>query len=330
MRTTITITALAAAAAQAQDLNQTIVGCVEVECPAAADNVNDNCAIADTGSFPSIGLTRVPTDNSALSGLSWVKGFNITDANSQRTFHNSFYLGTPPDLNLSNSTGGCAVFLHGASGSLSFGQNETSATAEGTCADAMGSLCVDALVSRARTLVEGYANEDDRPSISDTCARLQRDLEDGRDDACASISNGDWSNFVGAALTGEGAPQPISQQQNSSSTCWPVIPKQDGLTLISEYHTTGSDLVEDAERAQWAITPVLTVFYSAGNGSLVTDVDASLSCVKTMGPARASLDTINDGSDDHDSGATTLSASKSWAPTAFAATLAIFLISYVA
>lgn len=197
MRTTLTITALAVAAAQAQDLNQTIIGCVEVECLAAADNVNDNCSIADTGSFPSIGLTRVPTGNSALSGLSWVKGFNITDANSQRTFHSSFYLGTPPELNLSSSTGACAVFLHGVSGSLSFGQNETAATAEGTCADAMGSSCVDALVSRARTLVDGYSKEDNRPSISDTCARLQKDLEDGKDDACAPINGGDWTNFTG-------------------------------------------------------------------------------------------------------------------------------------
>ncbi|XXH02553.1 hypothetical protein Hte_008930 [Hypoxylon texense] len=330
MRTTVTITALAAAAAQAQDLNQTIVGCIEVECPAAADNVNDNCAVADTGSFPSIGLTRVPTGNSALSGLSWVKGFNITDSSSGRAFHSSFYLGTPPGLNLTDSTGACAVFLHGASGSLSFGQNATSATAQGTCADAMGSSCVDALVSRARTLVEGYAGEDDRPSISDVCARLQKDLEDGRDDACASISGGDWTNFTGVALTGDGAPQPLSQQQNASSACWPIIPKQDELTLISEYQTAGSDLIEDAEKAQWAITPVLTVFYSAGDRSLVTDVDASLSCVKTMGPARASLDTINDGSDDPDSGAAALLPSGSWMPTAFAITLATIIISYAA
>ncbi|KAI1760527.1 hypothetical protein GGR53DRAFT_76888 [Hypoxylon sp. FL1150] len=329
MRSTLTITALAVAAVQAQDLNQTIVGCVEVECPAAADNVNDNCSIADTGSFPSIGLTRVPTSNSALSGLSWVKGFNITDANAQRTFHSSFYLGTPADLNLSNWTGACAVFLHGVSGSLSFGQNKTAATAEGTCADAMGSSCVDALVLRVRTLVDGYVKEDDRPSISDTCARLQKDLEDGKDDACAPIDGGDWTDFVGVALTGEGAPQSLSQQQNSSSTCWPVIPKQDELTLVSEYQTTGTDLVEDAEKAQWAITPVLTVFYSAGNGSLVTDVDASLSCVKTMGPARASLDTMNDGLDDPDSGAAVLVLSRSWVPIAIVATIATILNSYI-
>lgn len=200
MRTIIAVAATAGAAALAQDLNQTIVGCVEVECPASStDNANDNCTVANTGSFSSIGLTRVPTNNSALAGLSWAKGFNITDSSSGRSFHNSFYLGTPPEFELNSSTGACAVFLHGVSGALSFGQNETDATAEGTCGDAMGSACVDALVSRARSLVDGYSGG---LSNSDACSRLQKDLEDSMDDACQPVSGGDWTSFVGVGEFG--------------------------------------------------------------------------------------------------------------------------------
>ncbi|KAI2630302.1 hypothetical protein GGS26DRAFT_104978 [Hypomontagnella submonticulosa] len=334
MRAAFTIAAFAVAAVQAQDLNQTIVGCVEVECPAAADNVNDNCTVADTGSFPTIGLTRMPTDDNAkaLSGLSWVKGFNFTDSDGQiRHFHNSFYLGAPADLRLDSATGSCAVFLHGASAGISFGSNVLDELAQGTCADAMGSSCVDALVSRARSLVEGYTKDgSNKPSISDVCSRLQKDLQDSNDDACARISKGSWSNFTSAALTGDGAPKAIAQQQNSSGNCWPIIPKQDSLTLVSEYTTNGSQLADDQAKAQLAITPIITVFYPESNGSLVANVDASMTCVKVMGPPRASLDTISNGTNDPDSGAVKLSSSYTWASTALALTIAAFITSYAA
>lgn len=200
MRAALALSAAAIAATQvhAQDLNQTIVGCVEVECPASSqDTANDNCTVADTGSFTSIGLTRVPTNDTAISGLSWVKGFNITDSSSGRDFHSSFYLGAPPSLSLNSSMGGCAVFLHGVSGSISFGQNETDATALGTCNDAMGASCVSALTEAARSHIsEYYSAGDNRPSTADACARLQSDLQSATFDACAPIQRGTWNNFT--------------------------------------------------------------------------------------------------------------------------------------
>ncbi|KAI0837186.1 hypothetical protein F5Y06DRAFT_93397 [Hypoxylon sp. FL0890] len=340
MRAAFTISAVAVAAAQvhAQDLNQTIVGCVEVECPASSqDTVNDNCTIADTGSFPYIGLTRVAapsqqTNDTALSGLSWVKGFNITDSSGGRNFHSSFYLGAPPSLSLNASTGGCAVFMHGVSSSLAFGQNQTDPEAQGTCADAMGASCVSALTAAARSHISDYYNTNgDKPSAADACARLQSDLQNATVDACAPIQKGSWSNFTSVALTGDGAPQPISQQQNASSNCWPITPKDDSLALVSEYTQPGSDLVEDAEKAQWAITPILTVYYPISDGSPLHDVDASLSCVKVMGPARASLDTMNNGTNDNTgSGAAALSSSYPLVSATFCAVIAAVFASYMA
>ncbi|KAI1657773.1 hypothetical protein F4813DRAFT_359511 [Daldinia decipiens] len=329
MRTAFVISALAAAAAQvqAQDLNKTIVGCADVECPASStSSVNDKCTVADTDSFIYVGLTRVPTDNDALSGLSWSKGFKVGSYNNNRDYESTFYLGTPPDLQLNNSTGACAVFLHGASKNLAFpGDNDE--TAQGTCTDAMGSSCVDALVSRATTLVNGYNSGSERLSVSEACSRLQKDLEDSKDEACARISQGSWSNFTSAALTGTNASQPIGQQQNSSSNCWPVIPKQNDLTLVSQYNYTGDDTIKELERAVWAITPIITVFYSAGNGSLVTETEASMSCLKVVGPPRASLATMTDGSGDTDgSGAVGLSSSQSVLSVALFAAVAAFFV----
>ncbi|KAI1464083.1 uncharacterized protein F4812DRAFT_222112 [Daldinia caldariorum] len=328
LRKVFAVSALAAAAARAQDLRQPIVGCADLECPASSrGDVNDNCTVADTGSYIYVGLTRIPTDNDALSGISWSKGFNVGSSDNKREFQSTFYLGTPPDLQLNNSTGACAVFLHGASQNIAF-PGEDSEPAQGTCTDALGSSCVDALVSRARTLVNGYNSGSESLSISEACSRLQQDLEDSNDQACTRVSKGHWSNFTSVALTGEGAPQPITQQQNSSSTCWPVIPKQDDLTLVSQYNYTGGNLASELEEAMFAITPIITVFYSAGNGSLATDTEASLSCVKVVGPARASLSTINNGSNDHDgSGAMGLSSTQSLLSAALVAGGAAYFIS---
>ncbi|KAI0895943.1 hypothetical protein F4806DRAFT_496845 [Annulohypoxylon nitens] len=330
----------------AQDLSWTIVGCVEFECPASSyDTANDNCTIADTGSFPYIGLTRASSNasssSSPLSSLSWVKGVNITDtasrnpsSNSSRTFHSSFYLGAPPSFSLNASTGACAVFLRGAeSWDLSFGGNATDEVAEGTCADAMGSSCVLALVARAKAWIsEYYSNSSSGGALSnkEPCERLRLDLLDGESEACVSVSKGSWSNFTAVALAGDDAPTPISRQENSSSTCWPIIPKEDSLTLVAEFSETGSDLVADAEDAFWAITPILTVLFPLENGVTENAIDASLSCVKAMGPARASVDTINNGTDDQDNGASIPSSPYPFAATASYMIATVLFILYIA
>ncbi|KAJ8130630.1 hypothetical protein O1611_g2999 [Lasiodiplodia mahajangana] len=293
---------------RSQDLNSTIVGCVEIGCPGStADTVNDNCTVVDD-SFTYIGLTSVPTTQQSLKGLTWTKGFEIIDsADNNRTFQSSFFLGAPPDFSL-NHTGGCSVFLHGVSTSLSFGNDGTAnETSEGTCADAMGSACVTALVDRARTLFQRSTTNN--TSDADLCSALQDDLDKNMDDACRRVSRGSWTDLSSTALTGNGSPRPISTNENGTSTCWPVLPKQNQLTHVADYDVQGTLLVSDGETAQFSITPILTVFYPRGDGSIVSDIDASLTCAKAVGPSRASLDTMSDGSDDHDGSAMSSSPS---------------------
>ncbi|KAI0116431.1 hypothetical protein GGR51DRAFT_574709 [Nemania sp. FL0031] len=128
-----------------QDLNSTIVSCIEVGCPAStADTANDNCIVVDD-SFTYVGPTRVPTTQQSPKGLSWTKGFEIVDLPvNRRSFRSPFFLSTPPDFNLKN-TGGCSMLLHGASTSLSFGDDGTKdENSQGTCANATGSACISA------------------------------------------------------------------------------------------------------------------------------------------------------------------------------------------
>lgn len=329
------------ACVRSQDLNSTIVGCVDLDCPAStADTANDNCTVADK-SFTYVGLTRIPTTQESLQGLSWTKGFNIIDLpNNNRTFQNSFYLGTPPDLKLS-STGACSVFFHGVSTSLSFGgDNGKNETSQGTCADAMGSDCVNALLNRAKTFIK--ESENNNTSDTDLCSALQDHLHNNMDTPCLRISGGSWTNLSSTGkprvvkliraspetydanltrlfeeITGNGSPQPISKEDNSTSTCWPVLPKQNQLTHVADYMVPvslltlshvmiiqthnisiyqGTHLEKDAQTALAAITPIITVFYPEEKGSIVGDIDASLTCVKVLGPPRASLDTMSDGS----------------------------------
>ncbi|KAJ3565391.1 hypothetical protein NPX13_g7520 [Xylaria arbuscula] len=303
--------ALSVAHAYAQELNQTVVGCVELDCPPSADAVNDNCTVAGL-SFPSVGLTRIPTDNAGLKDkVSWTKGFQIIDnPDSNRTFHSAFYFGTSPGLDLGD-TGACAVLFHGLEAALSFDKvNPNIESAQGTCSDAMGSDCVTALLDRAQKLVDSFGNS--ASSSEDACAKLKDDLDKNMDNACLSLSKGSWTNLTSAVLSGKGAAQPLSGDKNSSSTCWPVLPKENELTLSSEYKTNGSDLLDEVQAAMYAITPILTLFFPTGDKSVVTTGDASLSCLKVVGPAKASLDTQSDGSQDqHDNGAPTAFSSRS-------------------
>lgn len=127
------------------------------------------------------------------------------------------------------------------------------------------------------------------------------------------------------AIAGKGAPEPITGQQNASSTCWPITAKNNDLTLVDDYgyrvrishpwgrthdfnySMKGTEYVRDIGRAMFAITPILTLFYPGQEGSLVNTSDASLSCIKVMGPALATLKTMYNG--EGSNGASGLSAS---------------------
>ncbi|KAI1173621.1 hypothetical protein F4777DRAFT_429431 [Nemania sp. FL0916] len=291
----ITLILSSLACVRGQDLNKTIVGCADLECPpSSADKQSDNCTVTDK-SFGYVGVTRIPTSQKSLQGLSWTKGYTAVDLpNNNRTFQSYFYLGTPPGLKL-NGTGACSVFFNGISTSLSFGgedgKNETS---QGTCADALGSDCVNGLVDHAKRFVQ-----DSGSNNTDLCSALQDELRKNVDNACLHISSGVWTNLTSIDLAGNApgtvAVQPISALDNSTSTCWPVLPKQNQLVHVTDYIAQGTLLSGDAQAALVAITPILTVFYPTEKDSAVADIDASLTCVKVVGPPRASLDTINNG-----------------------------------
>ncbi|KAI1089876.1 hypothetical protein F5B19DRAFT_353558 [Rostrohypoxylon terebratum] len=137
----------------AQDLNKTVVGCVELECPARShDTANDNSAIANTGSFPYVRrayarvlqrvLFLIPSIQSVLG--------QTRQHHRRHISHSSFYQATPPTSFLNASTGTSAERNRRT---CAFSGNATDEVAEGTCGSAVGSSCVIALVSRAKSRI---------------------------------------------------------------------------------------------------------------------------------------------------------------------------------
>lgn len=183
----------AAQALNAQSLDETIVGCAEVDCPTASDSTAAECQVADKD-FAMIGLARVPTDTDALEGLSWVEGVALGDSDGNRTFDKTFFLGTPPDLDL-NGTIACALFFTHVSDRVSFGDDgDDESISQGTCEEALSEKCVSALISRAEDL------DFDGLKSAEVCKKLQEEFEDNLDSECDSFADG--SKWVGLNSTG--------------------------------------------------------------------------------------------------------------------------------
>ena len=223
--------------------NPSIVGCLEVGCPLQDKGIDPKCTLVDK-TYNVIGLASIPVTTSNLAGLTWTEGVALEDRNNQRNFNTNFYFGTPLDKNLTG-TGACAVFFNDITNRVAFSSNITE-TSEGTCEEAMGSQCASALINRATNLdFKGLGT-------TQACAQLQKAFTENLDPGCANIATG--SNWTGitvkrkllyhngwfiintnqcTALTGPDAALPITTSQNASSNCWPVLPKQNSLALIS-------------------------------------------------------------------------------------------------
>ncbi|KAI0393823.1 hypothetical protein F5Y17DRAFT_430399 [Xylariaceae sp. FL0594] len=247
--------------ASSEALNSTIVGCVEVGCPPSSSvKAEDNCTVTDN-SYSYIGLTSLDTAHDNLKGLTWTKAVKAIDSGGKSiTFKSSFLLGTPPNLDLSNTTA-CSLFFHGISPSLSFHNNTPDLElAQGTCSDALGADCAKSLLDQARGFLD--RSRDNITSSEELCSALRENLTKNMTEACWPVSKFPWSDVDAIALTGGGSPKPIKSEENSTSTCWPVLPKQNELTHVSDYTLPTSSQGTEAGRGLFYITPILTLFHS--------------------------------------------------------------------
>jgi len=187
-------------AVRGQSLSSTIVGCAAVHCPGDASNTTTaECTVIDK-TFTTVGLSRIPVNSNALTGLSWTEGVAVSDSEnqgtgskSQRTFDKNFYFGTPPDANLTG-TGACAVFFGQVSDRVSFNDSSVQ-EAQGTCQDAMSTDCVSALIKRATLVdVQGLGS-------AEACSKLETTFQETLDPACETFATG--RNWTGLSVKGK-------------------------------------------------------------------------------------------------------------------------------
>lgn len=227
------VTLFSLALANDTDLPSSIVGCKEVSCPYST---SDTCTLANK-TFNGIGLARIPDVPSSLNGLSLVKGVGIPDPEDvpfnlsaksdsrpygARAYDSVYYLGAPPELDFSDLSG-CAVTFNNASAEF---DGKDAKKAKGTCPDILDQKCIDSITKRARDIVSN--------AKGDSCSALSRELKNHSFDECRGLTAGNRDRLGNFTVSFLNNLSPIFGSSNSSSDCWPIIPKSDNLAKISE------------------------------------------------------------------------------------------------
>jgi hypothetical protein len=166
-----------------------LVGCETVKCPAGG------CVVGNVTNLD-LGIASFTSDISPGHDLTWTVGLaDIPQHDSiNDTWLKSYYLGTPPTLDLRtiSDISGCALFFEDEAVQFNLSAPETSF---GTCQDALNSECVDDLLALATNSTAWLSsgsingNETYNPSESYVCSQLRKKLIK----ICQTpVSQGDW------------------------------------------------------------------------------------------------------------------------------------------
>ena len=164
-----------------------LLSCTDINCP--TDSGLARCQVDNT-TVTKLGVANF-TSSLSPNPLTWTVGLApavFTDSTDQRRY----YLGTPPELDLSNLADitGCALFFTGIEASLSFpGLNSYQKITTDTCADALGSTCVSELTNQALNLVASSTN-----SSNVQCFDIAQTLQSSPPLSCTKA--GTWGNIT--------------------------------------------------------------------------------------------------------------------------------------
>jgi hypothetical protein len=241
-----------------------------------------------------IGLLSTPSTllNTNLTWTIGDSGLQSTITGNQRTVTRSFYLGTPESVDLRSAVEvkGCAIFVidreRGAYQVYDQGAPQYVNTA--SCAASMGQTCVDDLTSKLKQLALSTSDR----NTEDFCKNIANTLQQSPPSSCYTLTQQPLIQSI--PLTGPSAPKPIAENQNSTSNCWPTLPKTNALAKVFEY----DHIAKLTEWVSWlGYTPLITVFAS-GNGT--GDVEVDLACMKIVDSDGFSAGTERNGTDTKD------------------------------
>ncbi|KAG9857901.1 hypothetical protein KCU98_g719, partial [Aureobasidium melanogenum] len=279
-------------------------GCAAVHCPNRyEDMLSSACQVVSTD-MRLIGL--MTTQSELVNDLTWTvgdSGLQSTIVGNERTVTRSFYLGTPDSINLTASNlsfKGCAIFVVSPeTGAYQvYGQGAPQYTSTASCVGSMGEHCVEDLYAKVIELARSNAITD----VSAFCKNIAVGLQDSPPSSCYILSQ--QPRIEAVALTGPSAQQAITSSENSTSNCWPTLPKTNDLTKIFEY----DHVAQLNETVPWlGYTPLISVFAPVGNDT-ERDAEVNLACMKIVDADDFSLGTASNGSrsDDKEGAASAL------------------------
>lgn len=267
-------------------------GCAAVHCPNRyADMLSPTCQVVDTD-MRLIGLMNTQSD--LVNDLTWTvgdSGLQNTIAGDERTVTRSLYLGTPNSVDLTSSNlsfKGCAIFVVSPeTGAYQVdGQGAPQFTSTASCVGSMGENCVEDLYAKVVELARSSADSD----VSAFCKTIAVSLQDNPPSSCYIFSQ--QPRLEAVALTGPDAKQVITSSDNSTSNCWPTLPKTNDLTKVFEY----DHVAQLNQTVPWlGYTPLINVLAPVGNNT-DKDVEVNLACMKIVDSDDFSLGTASNGS----------------------------------
>lgn len=220
---TFTLPSLISAASSS--LSAPPVGCGKLGCPVQGSNYK--CVVGNE-SYTIVGASALQQQKggSISSDLALVKAVNTMPGLGQgntRPFDSVFYLGYPPSFGSSNSIG-CFVFFDPPRDHFYKGSNGRQTQTTGTCTDVISHQCVDQLLN----LVSHTA--------TDHCSAVTSALRHYPPAACKNLTGSSGLSYFSAVPLDK--PKAIVGKLNTSSTCWPVLPKSDSLAVITRHEQT--------------------------------------------------------------------------------------------
>ncbi|KAK2767049.1 hypothetical protein FQN54_006367 [Arachnomyces sp. PD_36] len=296
--------------------------CLEVECPIQEGTVGADCQVANQ-TLSVVGVSSlsapIPGQDQNLE-LAWTIGaqdYPGVDSTEgvDRYIERVYYLGTP--LTKSDNK---SLFYKTTPSTDSFSY----------CQEYLQDDCVSALTSKISELTEDHTLGS---SDSDVCSKVGNALEkyitSGDAKSCSSLE--DDLVLGSVTLTGPEAAEPLTAKQNSSSNCYPTLPKTNDLTREFSFNVSSSYYINETAPAIQGETPIFTMFWSkeGDDDSSVEEANAQLTCLRPIDMTTAANETMVGGEGDAEGGAIPMNGGSNILGVAAAAGVAVLLSQLV-
>lgn len=253
--------------------------CADVGCPTLAGTAISNCTVAGA-SYPAIGLASSTSTDSDLE-LEWTIAVNQSKTGVNSLINRAFYLGAnSTTMTRLESTSACSFFFTAADNGPLFYDAVNDVPTD--CISRNGTGFTAQCVADLKRLASDMSKSD-----SASCVSIANAMQNDIPSTCSISSN---ARIVAVPITGNNSPKAITALQNSSSTCWPTLPKSNGLVpvYVASVYTSSTNDTTISNAA--GTTPVMTISFDNDSSAEST---AQLVCLHPVDLNDKSVQTIS-------------------------------------